>query len=153
MAKVKLNFRRLSVPEKIAKARQIITALTGNASFPNPNPPLETITAGINALDGAYATTQSRKQAVKTAVADQTTKEDALDQLISKCGSYVESVAGNGRFLDNTNPLPACGGTVAGCFSTGLGTPNAGQEFSKTSASLIPRARSPARRVSAARTC
>src|SRR5438552_369792 len=90
MAKVKLNFRRLSVPEKIAKARQIITALTGNASFPNPNPPLETITAGINALDGAYATTQSRKQAVKTAVADQTTKEDALDQLISKCGSYVE---------------------------------------------------------------
>jgi len=42
--------------------------------------------------------------------------------------SFV-SVAGNGRFLDNTDPLPACG-TVAGCFSTGLGTPNHGQEFS-----------------------
>jgi carboxypeptidase family protein len=42
--------------------------------------------------------------------------------------SFV-SVAGNGRFLDNTNPLPACG-TAAGCFSTGLGTPNAGQETS-----------------------
>jgi len=42
--------------------------------------------------------------------------------------SFV-SVAGNGRFLDSTNALPACG-TVAGCFSTGLGTPNAGQEFS-----------------------
>jgi hypothetical protein len=42
--------------------------------------------------------------------------------------SFV-SVAGNGRFLDNTNALPACG-TVAGCFSTGLGTPNAGQDFS-----------------------
>ena len=39
------------------------------------------------------------------------------------------SVAGNGRFLDSTNPLPACG-TVAGCFSTGLGTPGAGQETS-----------------------
>ena len=99
MAKVKLNFRRLSVPEKIAKARQIITALTGNASFPNPNPPLATITAGVNDLDGAYTTTQSRKQGVKTAVADQTTKEDALDQLISQCGSYVESVAGNDETL------------------------------------------------------
>jgi hypothetical protein len=43
--------------------------------------------------------------------------------------SFV-SVAGNGRYLDNTNPLPSCGGTVAGCFSTGLGTPNHGQEFS-----------------------
>jgi hypothetical protein len=41
--------------------------------------------------------------------------------------SFV-SVAGNGRFLDNTDPPPACG-TVAGCFSTGLGTPNRGQEF------------------------
>ena len=99
MAKVKLNFRRLSVPEKIAKARQIVTALTGNASFPNPNPPLATITAGVNDLDGAYTTTQSRKQGVKTAVADQTTKEDALDQLISQCGSYVESVAGNDETL------------------------------------------------------
>jgi hypothetical protein len=35
----------------------------------------------------------------------------------------------NARFLDNTNGLPSCGGTQAGCFSTGLGTPNTGQEF------------------------
>ena len=62
MAKVKLNFRRLSVPEKIAKARQIINALTGNTNFSNPTPPLATITASVNALDGAYTTTQSRKQ-------------------------------------------------------------------------------------------
>src|SRR5205807_4652617 len=75
------------------------TALTGNASFPNPNPPLTTITSSVNDLDGAYTTTQSRKQGVKTAVADQTTKEDALDQLISQCGSYVESVAGNDETL------------------------------------------------------
>jgi hypothetical protein len=34
---------------------------------------------------------------------------------------------GNGRFLDSTNQLPACTPT---CFSTGLGTPNTGQEVS-----------------------
>jgi hypothetical protein len=99
MAKVKLNFRRLSVPEKIAKARQIVTALTGNANFPNPHPPLDAITDGGNALELAQATTQSRKQAVKTAVADQTIKEDALDQLVSQIASYVESVAGNDETL------------------------------------------------------
>jgi hypothetical protein len=99
MAKVKLNFRRLSVAENIAKARQIVTALTGNAKFPNPNSPLETITDGANALEAAQATTQSRKQAVKTAVADQTVKEDSLDQLMSQCAGYVESVAGNNETL------------------------------------------------------
>jgi len=92
MAKVKLNFRRLSVPEKIAKARQIVTALTGNNNFPNPSPPLATITAGVKRTSiGAYTTTQSRKQAVKTAVTDQTTKEDALIQLMSQCASYVRA--------------------------------------------------------------
>jgi Carboxypeptidase regulatory-like domain len=34
----------------------------------------------------------------------------------------------NARFLDNTNALPVCG--TGACFSTGLGTPNTGQEFS-----------------------
>jgi hypothetical protein len=33
----------------------------------------------------------------------------------------------NGRFLDNTNQLPSCD---PNCFSTGLGTPNHGQELS-----------------------
>ena len=102
MAKVKLNFRRLSVPEKIAKAKQIVTALTGNANFPNPNPPLATITAGTNGLSGAYTTTQAAKQALKAGVADQSAKEDVLDQLISQIASYVESAAGADEALINS---------------------------------------------------
>src|SRR5713226_4312994 len=94
MAKVKLNFRRLSVPEKLTKARQIITALTGNPKFANPVPPLATLTAGANDLESAYTTAQANKQAWRNAVDVQTAKADALDQLFSQCGSYVESVAG-----------------------------------------------------------
>lgn len=37
------------------------------------------------------------------------------------------STGGNGRFLDNTNQLPACSPS---CFGTGLGTPGTGQSFS-----------------------
>jgi len=94
MARVKLNFKRLSVPEKIAKARQILSALTGNATFTNPVPPLATLGAGVDALDDAYTSAQTNKQAWHGAVDVQTAKEDALDQLISQCASYVESVAG-----------------------------------------------------------
>ena len=36
-----------------------------------------------------------------------------------------QSVNGNGRFLDNTNQLPACD---PNCFGTGLGVPSIGQE-------------------------
>jgi hypothetical protein len=107
MAKVKLNFRRLSVAEKIAKAQQIVTALTGNASFPNPNPPLATITTGTNSLSGAYATALAAKAALKAAVADQSAKEDALDQLISQIASYVESVAGMDETLINSAGMDA----------------------------------------------
>ena len=94
MAKVKLNFRRLSVPEKLAKARQIIAALTDNPRFTNPVPPLPTLTAGVNDLEGAYTTAQADKQSWRSSVDVQTAKEDAFDQLFSQCASYVESVAG-----------------------------------------------------------
>jgi hypothetical protein len=94
MAKVKLNFRRLSVPEKLSKGRQIITSITGNPKFTNPVPPLATLTAGVNDLDAAYTAAQAAKQAWRNAVDVQTAKSDALDQLISQCASYVESVAG-----------------------------------------------------------
>src|SRR5580765_3708342 len=41
--------------------------------------------------------------------------------------SSFRSINGNGRFLDNTNQLPAC---VPNCFGTGLGNASIGQELS-----------------------
>jgi hypothetical protein len=92
--KVNLNFRKLSIPEQIAKARQIIRAVTGNAKFPNPVPPLTALTDGTDNLDEAYVLAQRSKQAWRSAVDVQNKAEDALDQLFSQCASYVESVAG-----------------------------------------------------------
>src|SRR6266851_519403 len=40
-----------------------------------------------------------------------------------------KSVNGNGRFLDNTNPLPACGNVAANCFGVGLGNASVGTEL------------------------
>jgi hypothetical protein len=49
--------------------------------------------------------------------------------------SSFQSINGNGRFLDNTNQLPACvnnknNGNVVGCFGTGLGVAGIGQDLS-----------------------
>lgn len=59
MSKIKLNLRNLPVQEKIAKARTIITSLTGNANFPTPTPTptLAIVTSATDGLEnvGGYA--------------------------------------------------------------------------------------------------
>jgi hypothetical protein len=42
--RIRLNLDRLSVSEKVAKAQQIINALTANPGFASPSPPLTQIT-------------------------------------------------------------------------------------------------------------
>jgi len=99
MAKTRLNLGSLTIAEKIAKAQQIVAALTGNASFPTPSPALANITSAANELktasDDVLVVRQSGKE--KTAVQNQ--KEDALNQLLTQCAAYVESVAGNNEQL------------------------------------------------------
>jgi hypothetical protein len=61
MAQIKLNFSRLSIPEKIARARQIVTAMTGNARFSTPQPPLAAITTATNELEQAAGDVQAAR--------------------------------------------------------------------------------------------
>lgn len=94
MGRIKLNLRRFAIPDKIAKAQQIVKALTGNTDFPTPIPPLTIVTTAINDLNFASAALQAARQDVKTKTSDQSQKEDVLDQLITQLAAYVESVAG-----------------------------------------------------------
>lgn len=94
MAQIKLNFSRLSIPEKIARARQIVTALTGNTSFTSPQPPLAAITTATLELEQAAGDVQAARQEAKTKTTIQNTKEDVLDKLISQEAGYVTAVAG-----------------------------------------------------------
>ncbi len=95
MAKIRLNLRSLTIPQKVAKAQQIVTSLTGNVSFPTPSPALANITSAANELktaaDDVQAVTQTRKEKVSI----QNSREDTLDQLLTQLAGYVESVAGN----------------------------------------------------------
>jgi hypothetical protein len=95
MSKIKLNFSKLTIPEKLAKAQRIVDSMTGNASFPTPSPPLATVTTSITNLDTAYSTAQAARQTAKEKTSDQNEKEDGLDKIIVQLGAYVESVAGD----------------------------------------------------------
>jgi hypothetical protein len=99
MPRLKLNFRRLAIPEKIARAQQIVAALTGNANFPTPHPTLAAVTAAINELETAANAAQAARLEARRRTAAQVNKEADLDQLMTQLGAYVESVAGEDEGL------------------------------------------------------
>jgi hypothetical protein len=53
MAKVRLNLRDMTIPEKVAFARQVISAMTNNTNFPTPTPTLGEVTVAANDLEVA----------------------------------------------------------------------------------------------------
>lgn len=94
MAKVKLDFKRLPLAEKIIKTRQLVTNLTSNPDFPTPNPSLAHITAAVDALEAKVVETQAARQAARALTAEQSDLEDVLDQIIAELGAYIESASG-----------------------------------------------------------
>jgi hypothetical protein len=94
MARIRLNLRNLSVTEKIAKGRQIVTAMTNNTSFANPNPPLPEVTTALDDLEKAFASVQAARSEVATRTVTQDNAATKLDQTLTQLAGYVESVAG-----------------------------------------------------------
>jgi hypothetical protein len=74
----------------IALARAIVQALTGNTSFPNPDPPLATVTSAIADVEAAQALVQTR---AKGAVEARNTKRASLVALLRGLLAYVQKVA------------------------------------------------------------
>jgi hypothetical protein len=95
MPRIKLNLRNLSTPDKVQKGRQIVTAMTNNANFSNPHPPLSEITATLATLEQNYALAQSAKADVKAKVTMLDDAEGKVDQILSQLAAYVESIAGS----------------------------------------------------------
>jgi Fibronectin type III domain len=95
MAKIKLNLRTLSTPEKIARARQIVTALTENSNFPAPNPPLAQVSTAIDKVEQLNDDVQAARAAAKAKTSELNQQEAALDRTLTQLAAYVESVGGD----------------------------------------------------------
>ena len=87
MARVKLGFARLSVANKILTARSVVNQMSGNASYPTPQPALADVTAAADNLEKAA------QEALKGGTDKTLAKhlaEDALNQLMSQLQDYVQ---------------------------------------------------------------
>ena len=118
MAKVKLNLRSLSPTEKTAKARQIVSSLTGNPDFTTPHPPLTQVTAAADALDDAFADAQTAKQTVLTKNSILRETNDALDGQLRQLASYIESISG-----DDQSMILSAGVGIKNAVSSSIATP------------------------------
>ncbi|MBL0310615.1 MAG: fibronectin type III domain-containing protein [Bacteroidetes bacterium] len=87
---VKLNFTNLTPKEQIGKARDIVTKMTGNAFFPDPNPTLADVTTAIDAL--AVADQAMDRSRAKTIVRNARRLE--LEQIMQKLQYYVQYTSG-----------------------------------------------------------
>ena len=93
MAKVKLNLDRLSITDLIQRGTDIKTAMTGNASFTTPIPPLATITTQITALTNTNNTYESGLLTQKTNLTNRDNAAAALIAGLSQLGGYVEAAS------------------------------------------------------------
>lgn len=113
MARIRLNLKSLSVTDKVAKGRQIVTAMTNHASFPSPNPPLTEVTTLLDELAQASALVQAAKSEVTTRVVTQDNAEAKVDQALTKLAAYVESIAGKDDTLITSAGMEARGARSA----------------------------------------
>jgi Fibronectin type III domain len=113
MARVKLDFKGLAPADKVIRAEQIVTSLTGNPHFPTPNPPLTAVTSALNGLRAALVETQqARHQAFAKTVA-QNESEDALDQVMRQLAAYIDNVSAGDETMIRSAGVSVRSATIA----------------------------------------
>jgi hypothetical protein len=78
------------VPALISYATSVVTAMTGNTSFPTPAPTLAAVTTAITALQTAQSAAIARTKGAVTARNDQ---QAALVALLQELKAYIQKTA------------------------------------------------------------
>jgi hypothetical protein len=103
----------LKMPKKVKNVitygQSVVTAMTGNPSFPSPTPPLTTFESDVSALNTAETAVLSRvKGAVEIRDAKLATVENGFKSLLA----YVQGVANAGTPTDAPALIEGAGFTV-----------------------------------------
>lgn len=103
MKKIKLGLGNLSIPDKLARAREINRALTNNPDFPTTIPPLTELTTLTDALETKYDAAQAIRQQSMRSTSEQHDAEIAFEKGYSQLTGFLESATGG----DETKILSA----------------------------------------------
>ena len=91
MAKIKIGFNGLTVPEQIERARHTIIMMTGNANYTTPSPTLAVVGAANDALESAYNASRGRD---KNLVAAMRLRRKEMLYQIGQLSAYVQEASG-----------------------------------------------------------
>jgi hypothetical protein len=94
--KVLFGFIKLQVAKKIEFARNTVSRMTGNASFPTPDVPLTQVTTATNNLETAYNAAQGGGKQQKAAMR---AAEIILNDLLHKQAAYVDRISAGSETL------------------------------------------------------
>jgi hypothetical protein len=94
--KVLFGFIKLQVAKKIEFARNTVSRMTGNTSFPTPDVPLTQLTTATNNLETAYNAAQGGGKQQKAAMR---AAEVILNDLLHKQAAYVDRIAAGNETL------------------------------------------------------
>jgi hypothetical protein len=93
MAKVKVGLKNLSREEIADKLNTVKTAMTGNANFTTPNPPLATLTSQEATIRAKNAAIETAKANLQTAVADGDAAAATGANLLNQEAAYVQTTS------------------------------------------------------------
>jgi hypothetical protein len=85
-----LDLTKLTVPQILLKATNIVTKMTGNVHFPTPTPTLAAVSAAITLASDALATAQTK---AKGTASPMHAAVKALEILLKQLLAYVETTA------------------------------------------------------------
>jgi len=92
MKKIKLGLHEKTVDERVAQGNAIKTAMTGNANFTTPNPPLTAVGTSVTDLQAAKIARDNAIEAAKAATETLHTKTKAYDSTITQLAAYAENI-------------------------------------------------------------
>jgi hypothetical protein len=92
MAKITLKLSRLKPEEVVQLGTTINTAMTGNANFATPVPPLATLAAGVAAAQTAIANYENTAALLRERLLERDAAIDSLKGLIRQEASYVVGI-------------------------------------------------------------
>lgn len=93
MSKIKLNLYSLGIEQKVTLGANIHTAMTGNATFPTPNPTLTNYNTAVTGLNTKHAAVVALQSQLKTAMSERDAAESFFDALTTQLASYVDNIA------------------------------------------------------------
>jgi hypothetical protein len=94
--KVVLDFQKFPIAEKIEFGKNVITKLTGNTQFPNPDVPPAQQTSAVSLLETDYTAALGGGRAL---IAKMHQSEKAFDDVFRKMAMFVERVSNGNEAL------------------------------------------------------